>query len=126
MALTTIPTGILYPFVTDSSGTSAKASGSGTAMNAATAKTAMIGRVYISGRPGSAKTIIAAVGGSISFRTGTVTFANAGTTIDLGIQDVDTANGPTARPDGSFDVSRTLTGGTDTISSNTWTTFAMT
>lgn len=39
---------------------------------------------------------------------------------------MDAANGVIARPDGSFDVSRTLTGGTDTISSNTWTTFAMT
>jgi len=126
MTLVTIPTGIFYPFAADSGGTVSKASGSGTAMDAATDKTAMIGRVYISGRPGSAKTLSAAGGGSISFRTGAVTFANAGTTLDLGIQDVDAANGVIARPDGSFDVSRTLTGGTDTISSNTWTTFAMT
>lgn len=86
MTLVTIPTGLLYPFATDSQGTTPKASANGTAMDAATEKTAMIGRVYISGRPGSAKTISAAGGGSISFRTGTVTFANAGTTIALGIK----------------------------------------
>lgn len=126
MTITTIPTGLFYPFASDITGLSPKTSGNGTAMNAATDKTAMIGYVYIDGRPGSAKTLSAAGGGSISFRTGTVTFANAGTTIDLGIQDVDAANGVIARPDGAFDVSRTLTGGTDTISSNTWTTFAMT
>lgn len=126
MTLVSIPTGLLYPFACDNAGTVAKATSNGTAMDAATDKTAMIGRVYIDGRPGSAKTISAAGGGFISFRTGTVTFANAGTTIDLGIQDVDPANGLPARPDGTFDVKRTLTGGTDTISSNTWTTFAMT
>jgi hypothetical protein len=127
MTLTTIPTGLLYPFAFDSNvGFSPKSTATGTAMNAATDKTAMIGRVYINGRPGSAKTISAAGGGSISFRTGTVTFADVGTTIDLGIQDVDAVNGVIARPDGTFDVKRTLTGGTETISSNTWTTFAMT
>ena len=126
MTLVSIPTGLIYPLAFDAGGTNAKATGNGTAMDAATDKTAMIGRVYINGRPGSAKTISAAGGGSISFRTGTVTFANAGTTLDLGIQDVDAANGNIARPDGTFDVKRTLTGGADTISSNTWTTFAMT
>lgn len=127
MTLTTIPTGLLYPLTLDiGSGLAAKQLTNAAALNAATEKLAMIGRVYINGRPGSAKTISAAGGGSISFRTSTVTFANAGTTIDLGIQDVDAANGVIARPDGTFDVSRTLTGGTDTISSNTWTTFAMT
>lgn len=128
MTLVTIPTGLLYPMHSDYTGTQQKTASNSGAMAATADKLAMIGRVYIDGRPGSAKTLSAAGGGSISFRTGTVTFANAGTTIDLGIQDVDnTASaGPIGRPDGTFDVKRTLTGGTDIISSNTWTTFAMT
>jgi hypothetical protein len=110
----------------DYGGINQHASSNSSALDATAEKLAMIGRVYIDGRPGSAKTISAAGGGSISFRAGTVTFANGGTTVDLGIQDVDAASGVIARPDGAFDVSRTLTGGTDTITSNTWTTFAMT
>jgi hypothetical protein len=126
MTLVSIPSGLLYPMASDSTALGAKSSSSSTTLDAATEKVAMIGRVYINGRPGSAKTISAAGGGSISFRTAAVTFANAGTTIDLGIQDVDAVNGVIARPDGSFDVSRTLTGGTDTINANAWNTFAMT
>lgn len=94
-------------------------------MDAADEGVAFIGHVYIDGRPASAKTISAAGGGSITFRAGAVTFANGATTLDVGIQDVGTA-GPPGEPDATFDVKRTLTGGTDTINANVNNTFAMT
>lgn len=49
MTLTTIPTGLLYPLAYDVIGNRPKGMANGTAMNAATDKTAMIGRVYIDG-----------------------------------------------------------------------------
>lgn len=70
-------------------------------------------------------------GCSISWKTGsTATFSDAGTALDIGIQDVaatlgnDDA-GPPSEPDGTFDVKATLVGGTDTLNANTWTTTAM-
>lgn len=68
-----------------------------------------IGRARLQGGSGS-KTISAAGGGAMYFPLATVTFANAGTTTVWGIQD--TASG---LEDGTFDVSGTLVGGTDTI-----------
>lgn len=85
---------------------------------------ALIGNVYIDGRPSSPKTISSA-GGKIHWRPGAVTFANGSTTLDIGIQDVDVATGQPVRPDGTFDVKKTLTGGTDTISANAINSTAM-
>jgi hypothetical protein len=96
----------------------------GSAMTAATNKKAFIGHVYIDGRPGSAKTISSA-GGKIYYRTGTTTFANGSTTVDIGIQDVDLVNGPPPFPDGTFDVKTTLTGGGGGISSAAFNTATM-
>lgn len=95
-------------------------------MDAATEKIAYIGHVYIDGRPVSAKTLSAAGGGAIALRIGGVTFANGGTTLQFGIQDVATGAGPAARPDGTFDVSRTLTGGVDAISASAWNILSLT
>lgn len=75
---------------------------------------AFIGRVFINGRPAAAKTISSA-GGKIHFQTGTVTWATAGTSLQVGLQHVDTVNGPPGRGDGTFQVSKTLVQGTDTI-----------
>jgi hypothetical protein len=87
---------------------------------------AFIGRIYIDGRPGSAKTISAAGGGSISYRTAAVTFANAGTSVSVGIQDVASTASP-GQPDGSFDVvSAALVGGGGLITANAWQTVTMT
>jgi hypothetical protein len=106
---------------------SSVAASSAATLNAATDKLAFIGYVYIDGRPGSAKTISAAGGGSISFRTGTVTFANGSTSVTVGLQDVSATSGPPLQPDGSFDVaSAALVGGGGGITTNAWNTITMT
>lgn len=75
------------------------------------------GQVYLEGGSGS-KTISSA-GGKIHWRTsGPVTFANAGTTLRIGLQDVSTSASPT-QGDGAYDVYADLVGGTDTIAANT-------
>lgn len=75
------------------------------------------GQVYLEGGSGS-KTISSA-GGKIHWRTtGTVTFANAGTTLRIGLQDVSTSASPT-QGDGTYDVYADLVGGTDTIAAST-------
>ncbi len=96
-----------------------------TALNAATDKTAMIGYLYINGKPTSAKTLSAAGGGSIGFRTGAVTWANAATNLDIGIQGVSATAGPPARPDGAYSAKATIIPGTDTLTANAWNTIVM-
>jgi len=66
---------------------------------------------------------------SISFLTGAVTWADATpSTLDVAIQDFDTANGPPARPDETSDVYGTITVGDGVMTSasdNTWITMPM-
>lgn len=77
----------------------------------ATGETACaIGHIMLQNPISGSKTISAAGGGSIVWRTGTTTFANAGTTFKVGIQDVSTATSP-AQGDGTFDVEASFTGG---------------
>lgn len=92
-------------------------------LNAASMKISMFGSVFIDGRA-TGKTISSA-GGKIHFLPGTVTFANAGTAIRVGLQDVATGAGPATQPDGTFDVYGDLVGATDTITSNTTKTVTM-
>lgn len=87
-------------------------------------KYAMMGRVHIDGRPSAAKTISSS-GGKIHFRTGAVTWATSGTTLRIGIQDLDNTTGPNGTPDGTFDVYDDIVQGTDSLSANTWTTITM-
>lgn len=89
-------------------------------MDAAGESCAFIGKIYIEGAAAS-KTISSA-GGKIVFRTGTVTFANAGTNFRVGVQDL----AATGLEDGTFDVYADLTGGGGGIASNTWYELAMT
>lgn len=70
-----------------------------------------IGRMFFAAGPGTSKTLST---GTIYFRTGAVTFANVGTTVQVGVQDV----GATGLEDGVFDVSKTLTGGGGGITAN--------
>jgi hypothetical protein len=101
-------------------------------MDAVAEKVALIGTVYIDGRPGTAKTISSA-SGKIHFLPGTATFADTlttPTTIRVGIQDLDDTTGGSgagvgATVDGSFDVYADLVAGTDTITTSTWKTVAM-
>ena len=83
-----------------------------TILNAAGESVAMIGRVRLQGGSGS-KTISSA-GGSIINRFGSTTFADAGSNLRIGIQDV----AATGLEDGTFDVYADLVGGTDTITTN--------
>ena len=99
--------------------------GTSVALNAAGEKVAMIGRLYIEGRAAS-KTIDTTGSSAIQFRTAGVTFSNAGSTLDIGIQDVVVGTGPLGRPDGTFDVLTTLTGGGGSPTANAWQTIAMT
>lgn len=89
-------------------------------MDAAGESAAFIGKIFLEGGTGS-KTISSA-GGKITFRTNTVTFANAGTNVRIGIQDL-TAGGLN---DDTFDVYADFTGGGGGLASNTWYEKAMT
>lgn len=96
-----------------------------TALNAAGLRIAFLGRVFIYGRPSGTKTISAAGGGSISWRSGAVTLNNGSTNLDFGLQGVSTSAGPAAQPDGTFSTKMSYTsGGKPTASA--WNTATMT
>lgn len=87
--------------------------GSTYTMDAAGESIATIGRVVLENGPVSTKVISAAGGGSIWwFNPSTNTFANAGTNLRVGLQDVSAG-----LEDGTFDVYDDLVGGTDTLTS---------
>lgn len=90
-----------------------------TALDTASEQCYMIGHIYIDGGTGS-KTLSAAGGGKISFLTGGVTWATAGSTLKVGINGVSTSAGPGAQANGTYSVFKTLVQGTDTITANTW------
>jgi hypothetical protein len=127
MTYATMVGGLNWPNVMPSTGTDVVNLGTSpeTAMAAATDKLAYIGYAYVENR-GTGKVVSAAGGGSIVWKTSTVTWANGGTTIDLGLQGWATGAGPLAQPDGTFGVKRTLTGGDGNITSNAIKTTAMT
>jgi hypothetical protein len=81
---------------------------------------AYIGYVHLTSGPGTSKTLSSS-GGKIHYRTVAVTFANAGTTIRVGLQDV----ASTGLPDTTFDVHDDLVGATDTITANAINTAVM-
>lgn len=98
-----------------------------TVIDAAGEEVICLGHVWLEGRTGS-KTLSAAGGGSIWWMPGapTITFANAGTTMRVGVQDVDLTAGPPGRGDGTDDVYADLVGGTDTITALTFRQTTMT
>jgi len=83
------------------------------------------GHIALENPDGGSKTISAAGGGSIVVLLGTVTFANAGSTFDVGIQDISTATNP-MQGDGTFDVKASFTGGGGGITGSAFNTCAMT
>lgn len=88
-----------------------------TTLDAAGESIALIGRVHMEAGAGTTKTISAAGGGKIWWRSGgTVTFADGSTNLRIGINDVSAATGV---EDGTHDVYADLVGGTDAISTNT-------
>lgn len=91
-----------------------------TAINAAGESFAGIGQIFLQGGPGSSKTISSS-GGKIHFRTGSITWANAGTNLRVGIQDV----AATGLEDGTYDVRADLVPGTDTLTATALNVAAM-
>jgi hypothetical protein len=76
---------------------------------------------------GGSHTVSAAGGGAIEFRTGAVTFSDAGTNFRVGLQDVDlTTGGLAPRSDGTYDVSADFAGGGGGITANAWQVKSMT
>lgn len=88
-------------------------------INATGESVTQIGRIYLEG--GSGSKTISNGRGKITFRTGTITFADAGTNFRIGIQDV----ASTGIETGTFDVYVDLVGGGGGIISNTWHEIAM-
>lgn len=97
----------------------------GQTINATGETVHMCGQVMLENPNGGSKTISAAGGGKIIWRSGTTTFADAGTTVDIGLQDLSTASSP-AQGDGTFDVSASFTGGGGGITANAFQTSTMT
>jgi hypothetical protein len=98
--------------------------GSAGLMDATGEKFAMIGRVAIAGHPGGTKTLDTSGSSKIAwYGGGTAVFDNASTTLDVGIQGVNTS-GPPARPDGSYSVKATVTTAADAsptlTTTNSW------
>lgn len=84
---------------------------------------AAVGYLYLSSGPGTSKTISAAGSGKVHWLTGaSITFANAGTTLRVGVQDVNTTTGI---EDTTFDVYGDFVGGTDTITADAVNTVTM-
>lgn len=96
-----------------------------TAQAAANERRAVVGKVYMADRGAGGARTISNAGGKIHWLPGTTTFANAGTSLDIGIQDVSVSAGPTPQPDGTFNVKATYVGGTDTITASAWNSAAM-
>lgn len=63
---------------------------------------------------------VSSAGGKIHWLPGASISFVAVSTLQIGIQDADTANGPAPRGDATFDVSATLVAGVDTISTTTY------
>lgn len=97
----------------------------GNAISLANDSVIMVG--YIFTEDGASHTIDTTGSSSLGWRTGSVTFANAGTTVKVGLAAVDTANGPPVRAVNStnvitFDVAASLAGGGGGITGSAWQT----
>lgn len=92
-------------------------------MDAANEGIAFLGKLRI--LDGSASKTFSSAGGKIHFLCGaSTTFANAGTTMRVGVQDTTQASGSVS-PDNTFDVYDDLVGGTDTLTSSAINTATM-
>lgn len=112
MALKSVANGMGLPL--DSVMVNTYSSQQTSTMDASGESAAFIGKVYIEGAA-SSKTISSA-GGKIAFRTGAVTFADGGTNVRIGIQDLTSAG----VNDDVFDVYADFTGGGGGLASNTF------
>ena len=96
-----------------------------TVLNATGETVFMVGHVWLENPLGGTKTISAAGGGSIVWRTGAITFANGATVFDVGIQDVSATTAP-SQGDGTFDVKASFTGGGGGVTASATQTSVMT
>lgn len=95
----------------------------GVVLDASGKKAAQNGYLWLNGAPTSTKACTSA-GCKLWFKTGgTLTWASAGSTIIVSLQDPDTT-AVIGKPDESADVSKSLVQGTDALSASTWTQVA--
>lgn len=92
-------------------------------LDAANEASICLGHVFTS--DGQTHTLDTSGSSSIGWRAGAVTFANAGTTVKVGLATVDDTTGPASRATNvadvvTYSVSASLTGGGGGISANTW------
>lgn len=116
MSLVQVPNGIgvpLFPLQSILAGSTLRTTTTTFTLDAAGESVAFIGRLYLSSGPGTSK-VLSSAGGKVFLRAGSsITFANGGTNLRVGIQDV-TAGGVN---DDSWagEPQADLVGGTDTI-----------
>lgn len=91
--------------------------GSGQTLDAANEKAALCGYLVWQGRATS-KAV-----SKIHFRTDSVTYADAGSSLRVGLQDLATSAGPPTQPDGSFDIFDDIAGGDAELTSASDSTF---
>jgi hypothetical protein len=89
------------------------------------ANVALIFYGHVFTEDGGSHTIDTTGSSSLGWRAGAVTFANAGSTVKVGLAAMDTANGPPGRAANAagvitLDVSKPLTGGAGGITANSW------
>lgn len=108
-----IPGGIYWPFERR-----IFAHGSAVTIDATGEYVACVGQVYIEDRSSSSKTLDTSGSSAIRFMPNARTWATAGSTVQVGLKDIDKTTGP-VRPGSTWHVSRTLTQGVDTITAGT-------
>ena len=101
------------------------ATASSTGVSAADSGESYIGHIYWA--DGGSHTVDTSGSSALEWRSGSVTFSNAGSAIKVGLAAVDLSNGPPARPANTagvvnFDVSKTMTGGGGGVTANAWQT----
>lgn len=84
----------------------------------------MYGQIFLESGAGTSKTLDTSGSSAIVFRAGSVTWANGGSTLRVGLAAMDTGNGPPARAVNStgaitFDVYRNITGGSG-LTASAW------
>ncbi len=101
MAYTSLPEGLIWPIKSSMFGNNT------VTLDATAEKIAYMGRMFWQGRAAS-KTIDTSGSSKIWLPTAASVFDDAGSVMDIGIQDINTS-GPPLQPDGTFDAASTVT-----------------
>lgn len=125
MALAALPGAPLVPIGLGFAALQGQPASASVTLDAANEAAIAIGQVCTS--DGGSHTIDTSGSSSLGWRAGTVTFANAGTTVKVGLAAVLTTVGPPGRAANTadvidFDVSKSLVGGGGGITANAWQT----